>query len=74
MKTNKLLKGFFTCAMTAALVFGILHVSAQPAEALQCAPTLFNATFSHVLRTGSICCCIYETPEGHLFPGASWYC
>ncbi len=51
MKTNKLLKGFFTCAMAATLVFGILHVSAQPAEALQCPQTLFGNTFSHIQQT-----------------------
>ncbi len=80
MKINVLLKGFFTCLMTAALVIGILHVSAQPAAALQCPLTLLGNDFSHVNQTQepgctwSICCCIYVRPSGELVEGPSWYC
>lgn len=80
MKTKGLLKGLFASLMTAALVVGILHVSTQPAQALQCPQTLLGNDFSHVNQTQepdcswSICCCIYVTPTGQFVEGPSWYC
>ncbi|MEM7355960.1 MAG: hypothetical protein AAF657_34405 [Acidobacteriota bacterium] len=75
MQAKSLLKGFFTFAMATALVAGLVHISAQPAEASsQCPETFRGNPFSHVQQTGYICCCVYEKPSGDLVQGPSWYC
>ncbi len=81
MRVNIVLKGLFTGLMTAALVVGIFHVSAQPAAALQCPEVLLGNDFSHVEQSQeppecswNICCCIYVTPTGQFVEGPSWYC
>ncbi len=75
MKNSVLLKGLFSCLMTASLVLGLVHFSAPPAAAsFQCPETFRGNTFSHVLQTGAICCCIYETPSGGFTQGPSWFC
>ena len=77
MQNRTLLKGFFACAMTAALALGLFHLSAQPAAANpppQCPETLLGNTFDHVAIVGDICCCIYFSPSGQPIEGPSWHC
>ena len=75
LRKNVVLKGIFGSFMILALVFGLAHLTAQPAEAsFRCPAQLFGNTFSHVEVAGDICCCIYLTPEGQEVVGPSWYC
>ena len=80
MNKKAILQRLFSSLLAATLLFGVLHLTTEPAEAgFQCPPRLFGNTFSHVettyLPSGlAICTCIYETPSGGEVPGPGYYC
>jgi len=56
---------FLSLALLAALAsFGAFTVTAQPVQALWCAPTLGTCSFSHEGDFGNMVCCVYQCPNG----------
>jgi hypothetical protein len=51
--------------LAALASFGALTITAQPAQALWCAPTFFGCEFSHVGDFGTAICCVYQCPNGN---------
>ena len=56
-------------ALGTASVFGLFHATAQPAEALTCAPKRFTCNFQEVRDVGGAICCVYACANGNEIVG-----
>ena len=80
MNKKTILQRLFSSLLAATLLFGVLHLTTEPAAANgHCFASLFGNVFSHIeevsLGDGTyLCCCAYITPSGGIAIGQSWYC
>ncbi len=66
MQRSTLIKAMFSMAMLAVLVTGMVHLTATPAQALTCQPTLFGGCTLSGIEWVEPCyyCCAYDCPWG----------
>jgi len=65
MRKTTMLRLLCLALLAALASFGTFNVTAQPAQALTCAPTFFGCTFDHIEDLGNAICCSYICPNGH---------
>jgi hypothetical protein len=64
MRKSTLLRLLCLTLLAVLASFGVLNVTAQPAEALWCAPSFLGCPFSHVGEFGNAICCVYQCSSG----------
>jgi len=64
LRKSTMLRLLCLAVFTVLASFGAFTFTAQPAEALWCAPTFFGCQFSHVEDFGNMICCAYQCPNG----------